>query len=353
MPIAALPPSAVRQIGSTQVLVDPSSVVKELIDNSLDARATNISVEISTNTIDVIQVRDNGHSIPAEDRPMVCRRYCTSKIRDFSDLKDLGGKCLGFRGEALASLAEMCGSLSITVRAEGEPVAALLKIGRSGNIESQEKMSHPVGTTVRAANFFQGLPVRKQDALKHSAKYLKHIKHLMQAYALARPATRFSLRVLKSKSDKANFIYAPKPGASVEDAAYKIIGINSANQCTWSILESRGFGIEAFLPKPNGEAAKVGNLGQFISVDSRPVSTMRGTFKQIASLFKEKLKRSSASFEGVKDPFLCMNIICPPDSYDPNIEPAKDDVMFDDAAKVVEAVEELLQVRHWSASAGE
>ena len=67
---------------------------------------------------------------------MVCRRYCTSKIRDFSDLKDLGGKCLGFRGEALASLAEMSGSLSITVRVEGEPVAALLKIGRSGNIES-------------------------------------------------------------------------------------------------------------------------------------------------------------------------------------------------------------------------
>ncbi|KAF2187617.1 ATPase domain of HSP90 chaperone/DNA topoisomerase II/histidine kinase [Zopfia rhizophila CBS 207.26] len=102
--IQALPPSIVKRIGLSQVLVDASSVVKELIGNALNARATAVFVEISTNTIDVIQVRDNGHGIPSEDRALVCRWYCTSKIREFDYLKEAGGKWLGFRGEAMASI---------------------------------------------------------------------------------------------------------------------------------------------------------------------------------------------------------------------------------------------------------
>jgi len=134
--IAALPPTTVKQIGSGQVLVDPSSVVKELIDNALDARANSIFVDVTTNTIDSIQVKDDGHGIPAEDRPLVCRRYCTSKIRDFHDLRNVGGKWLGFRGEALSSMAEMSGSLNVTTRVEGEPVAVKLKYNRNGELVS-------------------------------------------------------------------------------------------------------------------------------------------------------------------------------------------------------------------------
>lgn len=134
--IAALPPTTVRQLGSSNVLRDPSSVVKELIDNALDARANAIFVELSTNSLDSIQVKDTGHGISAEDRPLVCRRYCTSKIRDFSDLDEIGGKWLGFRGEALASMAEMSGVLEVITRVEGEPVAARLKFGRDGELIS-------------------------------------------------------------------------------------------------------------------------------------------------------------------------------------------------------------------------
>ena len=134
--IAALPLTTTRQIGSGQVLVDPSSVVKELIDNALDARAKSIFVDITANTVDSIQVKDDGHGIPAEDRPLVCRRYCTSKIRDFHDLREVGGKWLGFRGEALSSMAAMSGSLSVTTRVEGEPVAVKLKYDRNGELAS-------------------------------------------------------------------------------------------------------------------------------------------------------------------------------------------------------------------------
>jgi DNA mismatch repair protein MutL len=133
--IAALPLTTTRQIGSGQVLVDPSSVVKELIDNALDARAKSIFVDITANTIDSIQVKDDGHGIPAEDRALVCRRYCTSKIRDLNDLKEVGGKWLGFRGEALSSMAEMSSALFVTTRVEGELVAVKLKYDQDGELK--------------------------------------------------------------------------------------------------------------------------------------------------------------------------------------------------------------------------
>jgi hypothetical protein len=134
--IAALPSTTVRQLGSSNALRDPSSVVKELIDNALDARANAIFVDISTNTLDSIQVKDTGHGISAEDRPLVCRRYCTSKIRDFRDLVVIGGNWLGFRGEALASMAEMSGMVEVITRVEGEQMAARLKYGRDGELTS-------------------------------------------------------------------------------------------------------------------------------------------------------------------------------------------------------------------------
>ncbi|KAI4631621.1 uncharacterized protein J4E87_002327 [Alternaria ethzedia] len=341
--IAALPPTTTRQIGSGQVLVDPSSVVKELIDNALDARAKSIFVDITANTVDSIQVKDDGHGIPAEDRPLVCRRYCTSKIRDLHDLREVGGKWLGFRGEALSSMADMSGSLSVTTRVEGEPVAVKLKYDRNGELTSTEHDSHPVGTTVKVTKFFDFVPVRKETAIKNSAKVLAKIRRLMQAYALARPTIRFRLRVLKAKNSNGDFVYAPKADANVEDAVLKVIGKDCALQCDWTALEANGFEVHAFLPKPGASGSKIAHQGAFVSIDARPVSNSRGTIKRIIATYKERLRKSAPSLAGVKDPFFCMNIICPPDSYDPNIEPAKDDVMFDNSEVVVAVVDKLLK----------
>lgn len=134
MPIARLPPKAVHTISSSQVLTDSCSVVKELIDNSLDAEANAIFVEISLNALDIVQVRDNGHGIIPDDRRMVGKRHCTSKIRDLADLESIGGKSLGFRGEALASAAELSASMIVSTRTEGEATAVSLTIGRKGEI---------------------------------------------------------------------------------------------------------------------------------------------------------------------------------------------------------------------------
>lgn len=135
MPIVALPTNTVHAIGSSQVLTDSASLVKELVENALDGRATAIFVEISTNALDIVQVKDNGHGIAPGDRGMLCRRYCTSKIRDLEDLTKVGGQSLGFRGEALASAAEMSGSVIISTRVEGEPTATSIKVRQQGGIE--------------------------------------------------------------------------------------------------------------------------------------------------------------------------------------------------------------------------
>ena len=342
MSIAPLPAAAVRLIGATQVITDACSLIKELIDNALDARATSINIEISLDTLSTIQARDNGHGVAPTDRDLLCRRYCTSKIRGYGDLKDLGGSSLGFRGEALASACEIAGEVGVITRVEGEDVACALKMTQTGEVKSRSRASHPVGTTVKVTDLFKHLPVRKQTAVKSAAKTLARVKTMLQAYALARPNVRFALKVLKAKNDKGNWTYVPAKGQPKEDAAFKVVGKECAGQCEWQVMELHGFEVQAFMPRPDAVASKISNVGHFFSLDDRPVCTVRGTLKQVMTIFKEKLRGCSKSLEGAKDPFIWLNLVCPPGSYDPNVEPAKDDVVFEDSNLVLEAVGMLL-----------
>lgn len=134
MPISALDEGVVRAIGSTSIIADACAAVKELIDNALDAGASTITIEIASNTLESIQVKDNGHGIPAEDRLLVCRHSCTSKLRSLEELSQVGGTSLGFRGEALASIAETCNGVTVTTRVHGEIVGSSLTYGRDGEL---------------------------------------------------------------------------------------------------------------------------------------------------------------------------------------------------------------------------
>ncbi|TKA28195.1 hypothetical protein B0A50_04167 [Salinomyces thailandicus] len=341
MAIQKLEEATVRVIGASQVLTDPATVVKELIDNALDANATIIAVEIHANTLDVIQVRDNGHGIPPDDRALVATPNCTSKLVNFSDLKDVGGASLGFRGQALASAAELSGSMTLSTRVDGESVAAVLRIDHRGQIISQERTSLPVGTTVRITDFIKANPVRRQQALKSTEKVLKRIKQTLQAYAFVRPRVRFSLRVLKAKNEKGNWMYAPKAGGGVEDAAMKVVGSACVSQCDWSVTEEHGFTLHALLPRPDAIVSKISGLGAFVSLDRRPLSASRGTLKHIIKVFRESLKAGSTGLEDVKEPFILLQIECPGASYDPNVEPAKDDVLFEEPDKLIELARRL------------
>lgn len=105
-------------------------------------------------------------------------------------------------------------------------------------LHSEDRVSQAVGTTIRVTNFLKSLPVRRQTALKDSTKQLAKIKRTLQAYALARPSVRLSLKVLKAKNEKGNWTYAPKSDASVLDAAVKIVGKGISDHCQWIVWDS-------------------------------------------------------------------------------------------------------------------
>lgn len=134
MSIAALNQAVANTIGSTSALSDPCSVIKELVDNALDAKATSISIELSSNKLDIIQVKDNGLGISPADFSLICKRNHTSKIKTLEDLRNVGGKSLGFRGEAMANAAEMSESVLITTRVAAEITASALKFSRTGEL---------------------------------------------------------------------------------------------------------------------------------------------------------------------------------------------------------------------------
>ncbi|RPB14312.1 hypothetical protein P167DRAFT_552562 [Morchella conica CCBAS932] len=366
MSIQPLPASSVRALTSGQALTSPPSLIKELLDNSLDAHATHLSIELSTNTLDILQVKDNGHGIPPADRGAMAVRHCTSKIRDFSDIANC--RTLGFRGEALASAAEMAGEgMMITTRVEGEKVAVCCSVDKTGAVVGRRPVGAAVGTTVRVEGFLKGLPVRRENALKSAPKSIAKLRALLQRYYLSHPHCRFSLRVLAAQGSKGrteDVVYAPSK--SVPEAVQKAVGKDVAAACEWistttstTTTTSSSFypqqdaegetehpiTLEAFLPKPTALPAIIAKKPQctnFVFVDSRAVSCARGTLKQVLGLYKSYLKAALAA-PGVADPFIYLNIRCPPGSYDPNIEPAKDDVMFHDAGAVLAAVEGMLK----------
>ncbi|KAL4925523.1 putative DNA mismatch repair protein [Aspergillus undulatus] len=359
MPIVALPPTTVRAIGSTSIISDPYSLTKELLDNALDAGASSIAIEISQDTVDVIQVKDNGHGIPSTDYPLVCKRTFTSKIHTVEDLRNVGGKTLGFRGEALASAAEIAGILIVSTRVKSEPVGSSLKYGRDGELTSAERVAHPVGTIVRVSNLFRQIPVRRQTAVKNCKKTLARIRKMVQAYAMAKPSVRLSFKALKTKNESGNWMYAPGKKATLLEAALKVAGTDVASTCAlteWptpplsegeSLQENNpSIRLVALLPKLGSDFTRFNNLGQYISIDGRPVSASRGVAQDIVKLYKTYL-RSVSSRDGlsptITDLFLCIHILCPDGAYDVNIEPSKDDVLFEDQKAVLSLIEDLLR----------
>ncbi|KAF2459842.1 histidine kinase-like ATPase, partial [Lineolata rhizophorae] len=352
MPIEPLSQPTIRQLGSTQAITDPCSAIKELIDNALDARALSVFVEVSSDSLSAILVRDNGHGVPpgnsdpgggGDTRRLLGKPHCTNKINKFEDLQGLGGTSLGFRGQALAGLAAMSSGVKVVTRVEGEAVALGCVLGREGEgVVREEPASHPIGTTVRVTDFLSTVPVRQQHAKKNAPKCLNSIKILLQKYALSRLKVRFSLRILKAKDDRGNWTYAPKLGSSIGDAVSRVVGKHCASQCSSTTFQSDGYELQSFLPKPDADLSKVCGPGAFISIDSRPVSHSRGALKQIVSNIKARMNKSISGFTGQKDPFIYLNLVCPPSSYDVNVEPAKDDVAFTDKETVFSAIETLL-----------
>lgn len=364
MPIAALPEDDVRQIGSILAIASPVALLKELLDNAIDSGATSIDVLVSPNTVDRVEVRDNGHGIDPDDFDSLGRPGHTSKLRSWDELGTLGGRTLGFRGAALAS-ANTLADITLTTRTPIEHVATVITLAKGGGIGSQRHVPAPVGTAVRAAGLFARLPVRRQVAEKEAPKNLTRMKELLHSYALARPQIRLRFTVLKTPN--LSWSYTPTAKACVNEAVMQLFGTELASQCTFDTYQSNdhaaassdvvngpdpsgeqstGLVFEGFLPRRGAEPRKIGK-GAFISVDSRPITPARGAGKKLYAAFREHLRDHIAQIQSVdlpKDPFIRLNVRCPPGYYDVNIEALKDDVLFKEEDHVLHQFQAFLSL---------
>ncbi|KAI1780132.1 hypothetical protein F4818DRAFT_167015 [Hypoxylon cercidicola] len=360
--ISRLSQTTTQLLGSSLVIITPVTLVKELVDNSIDAKATSIEILISADTVKKIAVRDNGVGIHPDDYDALGRRSHTSKLRSYDDLKIQSGKTLGFRGEALASVNSFA-KVTITTKITSEPVAAILHIlPDTGGVSKQQRTSAPVGTTVSVTDLLGRLPVREQMAIKNSAKTIDMIRELLRSYAMARPQVRLSFKVLQSP--KQGWSYSPKPSAGVREAAIQLFGTEFASQCVEKTFETggpvsedisskkhqdllldEGYAFEAFIPKPGSDPSKIPKH-RYFSVDGRPITARRGTMKKLFSIYSEHLGiafRPSSSTATLRDSFIRLNIKCPPGSYDVNIEPSKDEILFSDEQAILDGFKELCE----------
>ncbi|MCP4141395.1 MAG: DNA mismatch repair endonuclease MutL, partial [Chloroflexi bacterium] len=188
MPIKILSPELASQIAAGEVVERPASVVKELVENSLDAGATTVNVIIEEAGRRLIEVADDGHGIPAAEVPLAVERHATSKLHSADDLFQIG--TLGFRGEALASIGSVA-RLTLTSRTEADDAATRMLV-EGGISTDPQQVGAPRGTVVRVENLFYNVPARLKF-LKKDVTERRRIDALLTRYALAYPDVRFKL----------------------------------------------------------------------------------------------------------------------------------------------------------------
>jgi len=195
MPIKILESEVVSKIAAGEVIERPASVVKELIENSLDAGATQIAVEAQGGGVELIKVSDNGVGIPASELELAFHRYATSKIGNLDDLEKISS--LGFRGEALPSITAVA-EVEILTQTSSAPIGSYLHL-RKGEVVHRESRARPQGTTITVRRLFRYFPVRLKFLKSINAEN-SHIAHLVSQYALAFPEVKFSLVLDKRPS---------------------------------------------------------------------------------------------------------------------------------------------------------
>ena len=189
MPIRILAPEVASQIAAGEVVERPASVVKELVENALDAGAQRINITVEGSGRRLIEVADDGSGIPAQELPLAVERHATSKVSSAADLVRITS--LGFRGEALASIGSVA-RLTLTTRVRGSATGAQFRVmgGQTGELQPA---GAPVGTLVRVEELFYNVPARLKF-LKSDVTERRQIDTLVTRYALAFPHVRFQLR---------------------------------------------------------------------------------------------------------------------------------------------------------------
>lgn len=219
MPIKVLPADVAAKIAAGEVVERPASVVKELVENAIDAGATDIKIEIRQGGIRLIRVMDNGWGIPGDEVELAFARHSTSKLESAADLERIS--TLGFRGEALASIAAVA-QVTLVSRTAQESVGTQVRL-ENGAIVGREGKGCPQGTIVTVENLFYNIPARRKF-LRSEVTEAGHISELVSRYALAYPELRFSLVA------DGRLAFQSTGSGKLYDVLVKVYGLEAAQQ---------------------------------------------------------------------------------------------------------------------------
>ena len=328
--IRVLPDHVANQIAAGEVVERPASVAKELVENAIDAGATRITIDIEAGGRRLLKVSDDGHGMVRDDAVLAFERHATSKISKSEDLAGIA--TLGFRGEALASIASVA-RVDLTTRTEEAAAGTRVTI-EGGKMREVKDAAHPRGTTIVVRDLFFNVPARRKF-LRSEATESFHLTNLVTHYALAHPEIAFTL------TNNGREVLRVTPANDLRERAYQIFGSEFLD----NLLEV------------NGGHERVARVSGFVSAPRDRRTSRDAQYLFVNGRFVRDRLIGRALSEGYRSilphgvyPAALLFIDIPLEEVDVNVHPAKTEVRFRRAPAVADAVRDA--VRTALASAG-
>lgn len=325
MPIRILPEEVASKIAAGEVVERPASVVKELVENSIDAVAGDVKVEMQEGGRRLIRVIDDGEGISADEVPVAFERYATSKLGAVEDLSHIA--TLGFRGEALSSIAAVS-QLTVTTKAKGEGVGTLLRL-EGGRVVRHEPHGAAQGTVVTVENLFYNTPARLKF-LRSQATEGRHVTELVTCYAMAFPRLRFGLL---SDGRRA---FQSKGSGDLYEVLMDVYGLETAQQMLKIDRDSTAKSaivVHGFVSDPALHRSRGRHL--ITLVNGRWVRDRLISYA-IREAYHTLLPRG-------RHPIAVVQVDLPPDQLDVNVHPAKSEVRFRNSGDAFAAVQKAVR----------
>jgi len=315
--IKVLPESLINQIAAGEVVERPSSVVKELVENSIDAGAKKIEIELKNAGKTFIKITDDGCGMTEDDLELALQRHATSKIRDESDLWKI--KTMGFRGEALASISSVSKMIIRSRTAEDLGGMEIQSVG--GEIKCKQEVGMPTGTQIEVYDLFFNTPAR-QKYLKQESTELGHITSTLNTIALAHPDLAFKL----THNDK--IVFDLVKCSDLISRVADIFGKATAEAMLPVFYGGSAFQIDGFIGKPL--LSRSTSQHQYFFVNNRPIQhfLLANTIK---TAFHSMLMEN-------KKPVFILNIKIDPALIDVNVHPRKTEIRFEDQQSLIKVV---------------
>ncbi|KAI4470714.1 dna mismatch repair protein mlh pms mutl [Holotrichia oblita] len=332
----------IHKICSGQVVLSLAVAIKELVENAIDAGATNIEVKLKEYGSELIEVLDNGSGITEENFASLTLKHYTSKLQEFADLESVTS--LGFRGEALSSLCALS-NVIITTKHEKAPTATQIEYDHNGKIVKQSVTSRSVGTTVTLSSIFSTLPVRRKEFLKNLKREFNKMCQLLYAYCLVSVNIRITCNNQTKKGSKTT-VMATQAATSVRENIINVFGVKQISslidivvvQPNETILEEYGLKMipneiipldfQCFISSVTHGSGRSASDRQFYYINSRPCEPTK-IMKLVNEIYRQ--------FNGNQYPFVYLNIFLKPGHIDVNVTPDKRQIFLDNE-KIVLAV---------------